>query len=194
VALGFLSLLATACGAGGNAPPPPPVCDQECPDNIALRALRETMRFAYNRLLQGNPVGAQDEMSPCPLNAGTIHIFGNATSDDSLGTTQVDLTFDFQDCATRFINVTPERNYSLRLTGSVEEHGLLVMSTGTTAVSMSSDAMSFQGDIYDPPQPYVQVPDLPPDAPRPTCALRAMQSGNNVSGVLCDRPAGFTGF
>ena len=179
-----MSLLATACGAAANPPAPPPVCEQDCQDNIALRALRETMRFAYNRLLLGNPVGPQDEMSPCPLNSGKIRIFGDATSDAMLGTTEVHLTFDFQDCATRFIHVTPERNYAVTLTGAVKEDGVLVMSTGTTAIAISAESLSFKGAVYDPPVDYDQS----------SCKVGAMQNGNNVSGTLCDRPAGFMGF
>jgi hypothetical protein len=175
--------LASGCGAG-NAPAPPPPCEQDCQDNIALRALRESMRLAYNILLQGKPVGKQDQRAPCPLGVGTIHIFGNADSNDLLGTTTVDLTFDYQNCKTSRVHATPERNYTLVLTGAVTEKGVLVMSTGTTALTIQSAAMTFQGTVHDPMLPYDQV----------DCEVTATQDGNNVSGSVCGRTAGFTGF
>jgi hypothetical protein len=189
VLLGAMSL-ATGCGAS-KAPEPPPACGRDCQDNIALRALRETTRFLYNRHLQGKPTGPQDVSAACPLGVGTIHIAGDAMSDASLGTTRVNLTYEFDKCATRAINATPERNYALLLSGTLVEHGLLVMGTGTTAVDFTADMMSFVGTVYDPEQVYNEEP--PVDA-GPDCAVHASQNGNNVTGDVCGRPAGFSGF
>ncbi len=177
-----IAFVSMGCAAG-KAPAPPPACEQDCQDNIALRGLRETMRFLYNQHLQGKPVGMQDAMGPCPLGVGTIHIFGNAESDATLGITTIDsLTYDFQNCVTRSVNATPERNYMLALTGSVIEKGLLVMSTGTSALTFESSAMTWAGTVYHPAVDYNQS----------DCELKAHQDGNNVSGTICGRPAGFT--
>src|SRR5262245_2732028 len=80
------ALLATGCT--GRAPAPPPPCDTQCKDNIALRAIRETMRWVYNQKLQGRPVGVQDASASC-LMQGRTNIFGDAGSNASQGSTEV---------------------------------------------------------------------------------------------------------
>src|SRR5688572_17402659 len=75
-----------------------PVCDQACKDATALRAVRETMKLAFNLGLQGKPVGPQDVTVSCSK-GGKVHITGTATANPVHGTTQVVLTYAFDKCA-----------------------------------------------------------------------------------------------
>src|SRR5262249_2516535 len=87
----LLVLAVSACGTKAAATAPPP-CDGTCQDGIAIRALRETAKLAFNLTLQGKPVGQHDETTPCPL-GGSVHVFGVATSNAVQGATEVDLTY-----------------------------------------------------------------------------------------------------
>src|SRR3954462_1928299 len=97
------STVATAAGCGGNPPAAPPTCDQICKDGVAMRSLREAMRFAYNFKLQGKPPGMQDQTGPCPPpGAGSFRIVGNGEVNAMLGLTTVDLTYTFTACSLAF--------------------------------------------------------------------------------------------
>jgi hypothetical protein len=187
LALGTVSLLlfvmSAGCGSKSSTALEP--CDTECKDNIALRSIRETMRFVYNQKLQGKPVGPQDAGANC-LMQGTAQVFGTATSNPSQGATVVDLTYVFSGCLfTVPKNATRERNYSITLTGAVTESGILaVQPTSTTSLVLLSQALDLKGTVSDPPIPYEES----------GCALDATQNGNNVVGKLCGRTAGFSGF
>jgi|SRR4051812_25311196 hypothetical protein len=175
-----------AAGCSGKAPAPPPTCDQVCKDSVALRSLREAMRFAYNFALQGKPVGMQDQTGPCPPpGAGTFRVVGDGEVNAMLGLTTVDLTYTFTGCRLALPkSTTPERNYTMMLDGAVEEKGIVAMGGPTTALVISSAGFSFSGTVYDPPTDYEEK----------DCAVDARQDGNAVSGTICGRMAGFTGF
>jgi hypothetical protein len=82
------SWLGLACTEDPERVPP---CDARCEDGIAARALRETVKLAYNLTLQANPVGDQDESTDCPL-GGRVRVFGHATSNPEQARPEVDLT------------------------------------------------------------------------------------------------------
>jgi hypothetical protein len=175
---------AVACGGGGSGAgdASTPACDQACADGVALVALRETMKLAYNDTLQGKPTGAQDAMWNCPL-GGTAHISGTATSTADQGTTNVNLTYVFTACASSEIDSDPTQTFQMSLDGTVTENGAIaVQPSSTTALLIDSDAMTFTGTVYAPPQPYDEK----------ACAVELGQNGNNLSGKLCTRDAGTT--
>lgn len=174
--------IAAPLACGGNPPEPAAPCEQECKDGTALRALRETMRVAYNGELMGMPVGHQDGTYDC-LDGGTAHVFGEASSNPSQGSTCVDLTYVFVDCLHYSVpSPTPERNYQMTLVGTATQKGIIaVQPTATTSLRITSMAMSFHGQVNDPPLPYEEV----------DCPVDVAQDGNTVSGLLCARAAGF---
>jgi hypothetical protein len=176
------SSLSCLAACSGKPPPPPPPCDQTCRDGIALRALRETMRVAYNMELMGRDVGPQDGTYPC-LMGGTAHVFGTATSNAAQGSTFVDLTYVFADCLHVAVpNPTADRNYQMGLNGTATENGVIaVQPTATTALHIHSDSMTFLGRVDDPPVDYNQT----------DCLVDVMQDGSVVSGFFCDGTAGF---
>ncbi len=176
-ALGVSTVLACA-----PAPPASPSCDSACQDGNALRALRETMKLAFNLTLQGKPVGHHDETLPC-LRGGTVHVVGDATSNAEQGTTEIDLTYDLVDCSYLQKATTPGANFSMAFKGTVHQKGTLaVQPASTTAVRITSEAMTFKGTVYDPPIDYAAD----------GCALDLLQNGSNVSGSMCGRDAGFS--
>jgi hypothetical protein len=183
----FAFLLLSGCGAGAQ-PEPAPSCDQSCQDGVALRGLRETMKLAYNLLIQGRPVGAQDAMTPCLSSSGSeggkVHVYGNATANAAQGSSFVELEYDFEDCAYAVPpNAIANQNYSLIVTGHVKQQGTLaVQPSSTTALLIDADSLSLSGTVYDPPLDY-EVTD---------CKLSVAQQGSRVSGTLCGRNAGFT--
>jgi len=183
----FACLLLGGCGAGAQPEPAPP-CDGACQDGTALRGLREAMKLAYNALIQGRPVGAQEGMTGCRSSdgsrGGTVHVFGNATSNAVQGSSFVELEYDFDECAYAAApSATPNQNYDLVVTGRVKQRGTLaVQPSSTTALTIDSDSLSLSGTVYDPPLDYA-VSD---------CELSVAQQGNRVSGTLCGRNAGFT--
>ncbi|WP_205633879.1 hypothetical protein [Labilithrix luteola] len=177
----LISLLGACGDSAGPSPPPPPPCDQACRDGSAIRAMRLTMKLAYNLTLQGEPVGAHDQTVSCPL-GGSARIFGVATSNADQGTTDVDLTYVFDGCVTLEKDDTPKDNYRLALTGTVVQQGkLAVQPSATTALSIKSDAFSFAGTIYEPPADYQE-----------SCPFLLMQDANRVVGTLCGRDASTT--
>ena len=174
-----LALQLSACASDIEAEPAPP-CDQLCQDSNALRAVREGMKLIYNLTLQGNPVGPQMEFIPCPQ-GGLAGVAGEATSNAEQGATEVSLTYGFQDCAYLRRDEEPEENHNLTLTGIITQQGVIaVQPSVTTALLMSSEALTLTGTVYDPPIPYSA------DA----CELSLSQSGDDLSGTICGRPAG----
>lgn len=177
----------SACGAGREPDPPPP-CDQACQDGIALRGVRETMKLAYNLLVQGRPVGAQEGTTPCRSSDGSmggrVHVLGNAMANAVQGSSFVELEYDFEDCAySAPPSTVPNQNYSLVVTGHVTQQGTLaVQPSSTTALVIGSDSISVSGTVYDPPLEYGVM----------GCELAVAQQGSRVSGTLCGRNTGFT--
>jgi hypothetical protein len=161
--------------------PEPQTCDEQCQHESGFRALRETLKLVYNITLQGNPVGEQDEATPCPM-GGAAHVFGAATSNAEIGSTEVDLTFELDGCAYIQRDDEPDESYSTTISGTVRESGILsVQPTATTAILFSGEGLSIEGTVFDPPIEYA-VQD---------CALEAGQNGNRIGGTLCGREIAF---
>jgi hypothetical protein len=175
-----LLVVVAACGSGNAVTPPPtaPPCDSKCQDNIALRAVRETVKLAFNLTFQGKPVGTYDLATACPQ-GGTARVTGTATSNATQGTTEVDITYTLADCGYLTKDNDATQNYETKLTGTFTQKGTLaVQPTSSTALLMHSDEMKIDGTVYDPPVKY--------DA---DCPLELGQTGNKVSGKICDRNA-----
>ncbi len=178
VALLLLSLATAACGSD-EAPPSKP-CDQACKDATAVRSLRETLKLVYNLTLQGNPVGAQDETTDCPL-GGSARVVGVASADPTQGATFVSLVYVLEACAYNEVDEEPGENYEMTFSGVLVQEGTLaVQPSATTALIMQSEAMSLSGSVYDPPLEFSES----------DCSLRLGQSGNQIAGKLCGRTAG----
>lgn len=168
-----------ACGDAGSAPAPVP-CEEKCQDQVALRAVREMTKLAYNLLLQGKPVGEQEARSPCPL-GGNVHVFGNATSNAAQGATEVDLTYEFARCGHMELDEEPEETYRMTLTGTLTQVGTLAAQpSATTALILQSGAMSLGGTVHDPPLAYEAA----------DCVLELGQNGNDLSGLFCGKEVG----
>ncbi|HEX9295567.1 MAG TPA: hypothetical protein VF881_07020 [Polyangiaceae bacterium] len=173
---------ATMLGCGGSPAEATTPCEQECRDAVALRAIRETAKFVFNKTLQGETVGMHDETLDC-LTGGTARIFGVASSNAVQGATEVKLAYQFDACGYFVKHALAERNYDMTLTGTITEEGTLaVQPTATTALLMKTEAMTFSGAVYDPPAVYEE----------PTCPVELAQNGNDVSGTICGRMAGFS--
>lgn len=174
--------LAAPAGCGdGSRPPGPPPCDQKCLDTSALRALRETVKLAFNLTLQGKPVGAHDETVPCPF-GGSVRVRGEAYSNPVQGATEVRLTYELTQCSYRQVDSEAPENYVLAMTGVLAQEGTIaVQPTATTALLMSSASMSFDGTVYEPPIAYEAA----------ECALAIVQNGAVLSGTVCGREAGY---
>jgi hypothetical protein len=185
---------ALGCGATKAVAPPTP-CDQTCKDNIAMRAIRETMRWVYNQELPGSPVGAQDASALCLMN-GTTSIYGDAGANPQQGATWVDLTYVFDGCFySPAKNATHDRNYAMTLSGTVTEHGILsVQPSTTTSLVIESMALTLVGTVDDPPVAYTDADaGAAEDAGAVVCALDMAQNGNMVSGTICGRAASVSG-
>jgi len=177
LALG-VSLVAAACGSAATAPPKPPPCDEKCKDGVAIKALRETTKLAFNLTLQGKPVGTHDLTTPCPL-GGAARVFGTATSNAVQGATEVKLTYVLTDCKYLFEDDDAEDNYSMTLTGTITQEGILaVQPTATSAIIMRSERMKMSGTVYDPPLEYAAE-----------CPVELGQNGNKLTGTICGRDA-----
>jgi len=173
-------LLLAACGSDPGAAPTSPPCDAACQDSVALRAVREMTKLAYNLLLQGNPVGPQSANSPCPL-GGNVSIVGEASSNADQGATVVSLVYDFDGCAHLEVDDEPGETYQMTLTGVLTQDGTLAAQpSATTALVMGSDSMTMNGTVYDPPLAYGEE----------GCALELGQNGNDLSGLMCGREVG----
>jgi hypothetical protein len=172
-------LAATACG--DSATPAAPVCDQACQDGIALRAVREMAKLVFNLTIQGKPVGPQDATVPCPL-GGSARVFGTANANAIQGTVEVDLTYVFEACGYTERDDDAGETYALTVSTRVTQKGTFAsQSTATTAVVMQTEAVTLAGTVSNPPLDYrVEA-----------CALTLTQNGNDVTGLLCERMAGF---
>jgi hypothetical protein len=169
-------------GAGGSSPDAAQACDPSCMDATALRSLRDAIKLVYNLRLQGQPVGAQDQMTQCPLGGGA-HVFGQATSNGDLGTTNVELTYVFMQCAYSETDNDPTQTFSMTLAGTVTESGTIAVEpSSTTALQFQSNAMTFSGTVYFPPVVYDES----------ACTVALGQNGGDLSGKLCGRMAGVT--
>jgi hypothetical protein len=163
-----------------NEPPEPPPCDAACEDGIALRSLRETMKLVYNLTLQANPEGEQDESTPCPR-GGRARIFGTATSNPVHGATEVELTYELDDCRYVEIDDEPVETYATTIEGTVTQAGVMaVQPTATTALLMQSSSVTVEGTVFDPPRLWQGE----------ACALDVAQNGNDLSGLFCGREVG----
>src|SRR5205823_5128066 len=129
---------------------------QACIDGTALRAVREMMGLGFNYYLQGMDTGAQETgVKPCPLAQGTVRIFGTATSNADQGSTFVDLTYVFDNCHYERKDDNAARTYNITLTGTVKESGTFaVQPSSTTALTISSDSLTFAGTVYNPPSDF----------------------------------------
>jgi hypothetical protein len=175
LALVVLSLL-LACGSDTGPAPKPPECDEECRDGVAVKALREMAKLAFNVTLQGKPVGAHDLSRPCPL-GGTVRVFGTATSNAMQGATEVVLTYVFTACGYNFEDDDADDSYTMKLTGTFTQEGIIaVQPSSTAALIMKSELMKFSGTVYDPPLEY-----------EAECPVELGQNGNLVTGKICGR-------
>ena len=174
----LLAALALACTNEEEAPPPP--CEAACRDGIAIRALRETVKLVYNLTLQGKPVGEQDARTECSA-SGNAHVFGVATSNPAHGATEVELTYELEYCGHAEFDEDPLENYEMGFLGTLTQKGTLaVQPTATTALLMHSDSMSMLGKVGADYRDFSEV----------GCAVDLVQSGNDLSGTLCERPVG----
>jgi hypothetical protein len=181
----------------GCSSPATPTCDQECQDGVTIRALREGMARIYNKTFpQPLPAGVtppQDYVPPPVVPNGpqdlmvlcdavhAVHVVGDAVSDEYQGITTVSLTYDVPGCLSENKNdPTPEGNYSLLITGTLFEVGKLSQGNRVTAVVIRGDGVSFSGTIFDPAIALSE-----------TCDVDLVQNGNNVSGRICGRIAGY---
>lgn len=172
----FVIVFAGACSSTSDAPPPPP-CELECKDEIAVRAIRETMKLGFNLTLQGKPVGYHDLSTPCPL-GGRARLFGTATSNVEQGATEIDLTYELEECRYLERDDEPEENYEMTVTGTIRQKGVLaVQPTSTNALLIDSDSITIRGTVNDPPLPYEIV----------DCPMKLGQNGNLLSGTICGR-------
>jgi hypothetical protein len=182
--LGVPSLVAcVACGGNGGGSSTTPACDMACQDGVALVSLRDTIKVVFNLALQTKPVGQQNVLGfPCP-NGGLANVSGTASSNASQGTTIVNLTYVFSNCAYLQIDSDPTQTFNMTLDGTVTEVGTIaVQPSSTTALELTSSSFSLAGTVYGPPINYTQK----------GCPVRLAQNGNNLSGILCGRDAGTT--
>jgi hypothetical protein len=208
----LIALGATSC-SDGKSPEPAGPCDQQCQDGVALRAVREVMKYVFNRRLWGNEAGAQDETSRCETNAGSAHIFGDAVSNTQQGSTEVKLTYEFYSCRALRTEATPSLNYNLSLRGTITEVGTLsAQSTSTMALELAtvgggadagadgsaddgadgSAESAVDGGLFSRMSFVGTVYDPPIDYNETGCEVVAVQNGNNVTGTVCGRPTGFS--
>lgn len=167
-----------ACGAEtGPDPEPPPPCDQECRDEVAMRGMRETMKLVFNLTFQGKAVGMHDFAFACPL-GGKARIFGTATSEPVQGATEIDITYELDACKLSQRDDDAPENYDLAVTGTVRQTGILaVQPTSTTALGIRSDAMTIAGTVYAPPLPFTVA----------ACPMLLAQNGSRLTGTICGR-------
>jgi hypothetical protein len=191
------AVLALLGGCASKSPPTSPPCEQDCKDGVALRALRETIKYAFNLIVQNQPVGPQDGGVDLPL-GGSVRVFGDVTADPLQGVTIVKLlTYVFTNVHSLHKDDTPEQNYDVVIDGTVTQWGTIaVQPSSTTAITIQTAAqdggneggtgISIVGDVYDPPIHY----EAGIDGSR--CTVAVTQNGNNVSGHFCGRTAGFS--
>ncbi|HEY3498271.1 MAG TPA: hypothetical protein VGK73_26430, partial [Polyangiaceae bacterium] len=173
-----LALVVLGCTSEEEEPLPP--CEQHCQDGIATRALRETAKLIYNLTLQGKPAGEQDARTDCP-GGGSARVSGVATSNPVHGATEVDLTYELQYCIHVEYDEDPLENYEMGFLGTLTQTGTLaVQPSATTALLMHSESMSMLGRVG------VELLRYSAEG----CVVDLVQSGNDLSGQLCERPVG----
>lgn len=176
-------LLTAACGSGGKSTPPP-ACERSCRDDVALRALRTMLKLAYNATVAGRPVGAQDASFPCPYGAGSVHVYGTATSNNQQGSTFIgDITktppepliYEFDGCRYLQRDAESDQNFDMVLDGSVGELGTLAQQpTATTALAFTGTDLHLYGSVYDPAYAYDE-----------RWNFASVQNGNDVGACIC---------
>lgn len=172
----ILSALAFGCSGGGDGGTVED-CDAECVDRTALRGVREILKLVYNLTLQGNPVGPQEELTPCPTGGGA-RVSGTATSSATQGTTSVDLLYELLDCGYSQRDETPDENYALTLTGTFTQTGTIAVQPATnTALLMDAEDITLTGSVYDPQIPFNEK----------DCAVDMAQDGDRLTATLCGR-------
>jgi hypothetical protein len=175
VSIAVASVGGAACA--DKEPPPNPPCERECQDGVALRAIREMMKFAFNMTLQMQPVGYND-LTTDKFLRGTARVFGNAYANSEQGVTDVDLTYVFTQAVYAKKQDEPEQNYVMGLDGTITQMGkIAVQPSSPTSLKMHSESLTVAGKVYDPPIDYLDMGHN----------LVMLQNGNSVSGVLCDR-------
>lgn len=173
-----LSLGATGCGTEDAGPRAP--CEAECQDAVALRAVRETMKFMFNITLQAQPVGAQDVTEACAT-SGSAHIFGEASSVPEQGATLVALTYELDECGYLERDDERDENYAVTISAVLTQRGTLaVQPSATTAIVIESPALTISGTVSDPPIDYAAT----------ECPFTLAQNGDELSGTICGRAAG----
>ena len=173
-----LPVFAGGCGSAATAPPAPPPCDDKCKDGVALKAIRETTKLAFNLTLQGKPVGTHDLTTPCPM-GGAARVFGTASSNAVQGATEVKLTYVLVECKYLFKDDDAEDNYSMTISGVMTQEGIIaVQPSATSALVMKSETMKLAGTVYDPPLDYAAE-----------CPVEMGQNGNKLTGTICGRDA-----
>lgn len=126
------------------------------------------MKLVFNLTFQGKDVGAHDFMVPCPL-GGKARIFGTATSNATQGSTEINLTYELDGCTLLQRDEEPKENYRLVVGGTVRQTEILaVQPSATTALAISSGALTVNGTVYEPPVGF--------DAQ--ACPLTLSQNGN----------------
>jgi hypothetical protein len=177
-------------GCSDKSPPPPPPCEQECRDGVALRALRQAMKFAFNKTLQGLDTGYHDETTA--FVRGSARVFGEVTTNAEQGTMKLTgLTYVFSQAVYFQKDDDPKANFAMGVDGTIKQDGTLaVQPSSPTALVMCSDAITLVGQIYDPLEDYA-TPDGPSRPPPSACPVELNQNGNSVAGWLCGRQAGF---
>jgi hypothetical protein len=174
----WLALFATACGSEDASPATP--CEEECQDAVALRAVRETMKFMFNITLQAQPVGEQDVTEACAT-GGSAHIFGSASSVPEQGATLVDLTYELDECSYLERDDERDENYSVTISAVLTQRGTLaVQPSATTAIVIESESLTLSGTVSDPPIDYSAN----------ECPFTLTQNGDELSGTICGREAG----
>ena len=175
----LLPALLLSLGCSDTTPPQPP-CDAACEDGIALRALRETLKLVYNLTLQGNPVGEQDESTPCTL-AGSARVFGAASAEPEHGATIVDLTYELRGCRHIELDEEADETYEMSIDGTLTQSGIIAAQpSATTALLMRSGSLTLEGTVHDPPRPYSAE----------DCVIELGQNGSRIAGTLCGRDVG----
>ena len=169
-----------AVGDQGPARDRPTSCDAACADTIALRALRETIKLAYNLTVQGKPIGRFDETRAC-LKGGRVRVAGDVASNATQGATEVKLIYAFEDCTYMARDDDPMQNYDVILGGTVEEIGTLTVQPGSTSAAvLRSEALTLKGKVFSPGRDHAES----------GCKVDVAQSGNQLAGSFCGRTVG----
>ena len=127
------SVVLFSVGCGDKTPPPSPPCEEACRDGVALRALRETMKQAFNTTLQGKDVGTHDETTDEFLH-GSARVFGDVTSNAAQGTTELKmLTYVFSQATYYQKDTEPKENFVMAVDGTITQKGTIAVQPSLTA-------------------------------------------------------------